>query len=229
MPEMEQYIDQAKKTLMYKEYQLWRNSFIFSIFLFIILSFYTYLNWNNYNLFIANKTFADTAMFLIGISFMFSGLGHFFNYNKYFVYRKYIGIMGFFYAFMHGIISLFLLPKIFPFPTYYLRSNNIIPFLFAFFSLVILLMMAIISNKYFIKKLGGQTWRILLRTGYIAFVFAIIHFGLKKYNSWFAWLSNMNRLPPLNFIVVFFGIFVIGLRIALHISLIINPNKPIQP
>ena len=130
MPEMEEYIDEVKKTLLYKEFQLWRNSFIFSVFVYIVLSLYVYLNWNNYNLYISNKTFADTAMVLIGTSFMFSGLGHFFSFNRFFVYRKYIGIMGFFYALAHGITSLFLLPNLFPFPTYYLRSNNIVAFLF---------------------------------------------------------------------------------------------------
>ena len=123
MPEMEQYIDEVKKSLFYKEFQLWRNSFVFSVFVYIVLSLYAYLNWNNYNLYISNKTLADTAMVLIGTSFMFSGLGHFFSFNRFFMYRKYIGIIGFFYALIHSITSLFLLPNLFPFPTYYLRSN----------------------------------------------------------------------------------------------------------
>ncbi len=229
MPEMEQYIDEVKKTLAYKEFQLWRNSFIFSIFVYIVLSLYVYLNWNNYNLYISNKTFADTAMVLIGASFMFSGLGHFFSFNRFFVYRKYLGIMGFFYALIHSITSLFLLPKLFPFPIYYLRSNNLVAFLFALFSLLILLMMAMISNKFAIHKLGGQLWRNLLRTGYIAYIFAIFHFGIKKFSVWSAWFSNMGRLPPLNLIIFFFGIVVIGLRIALHVSLLVNPTKPIVP
>ena len=229
MPEMEQYVDEVKKTLLYKEFQLWRNSFIFSFFVYLLLSIYVYFNWNNYNLYISNKTFADTAMILIGTSFMFSGLGHFFNFNRFFIYRKYIGIMGFFYALMHGITSLFLLPELFPFPEYYLRSNNITAFLFALISLLILLMMAVISNKFAIQKLGGKLWRYLLRTGYVAYIFAILHFGIKKYNTWSAWFYHMNGLPPLNLIVLFFGIFVIGLRLALQISLLLNPNKPIVP
>ncbi len=196
----------------------WRNSFIFGVVIYVLLGIYMVMFFGRFSLSIANKLSANTAMVLIGLSFALSGIGYFFHFNKYFRYRKYIGVIGFYYILTHGLISLFFLPKIFPFPAYYLNERNLFPFIYALFSLLILLMMAIISNKRFSEKIEGKIWRRLLRTGYVAYVLGMMHFGLKKYNSWLSWFRDMNTLPPLNMLIFFFAILVIGLRLALFLS-----------
>lgn len=234
------YEEKLHNTVVYHEFNVWRNAFMFSVILFTVLSLYLFFRLGNYNVFIANKATAHTAIILIGLSFALSGVCYFWqSFSPLIIYRKYLGITGFVYGLIHGLFSLYtyFFNSSAPQGTYTffttwtffgLHVSNVVPFLFGLIALLFFAFMTAISNRYAQKKLG-QLWRSLLRIGYGAFIFVMIHFSIKKYQIWTNWFSYMNGLPPLSLLVTIFGFFVIGLRIALHISLLVNPNKPIVP
>lgn len=195
----------------------WIKSLIFGLIILGMCLGYHNLRAGSIGLRIFNQALADAGMFLIALSMAMSGLTYFWDFlDKYLNYRKYLGLIGFWFIVVHGYISAFGLPQLFKFPGYYLETNNIIPFLFALGSFITLIVMAIISDRHIMVKIGGTLWRKILRFGYIAIIFGILHFGLKKYTSWTYWFQQEATLiPPLSLIVTIFAVWVIILRIAL--------------
>lgn len=203
--------------------KLWLHSSIYGLVVCIICLLYIGLTRGQLTMRVLNLATANAAFLLIGISFILSSVCYFWNFaDRYFVYRKHIGLVGFLYAVIHTVLSIISSQRFGPFPAYFLREDNIAPFVSAVIALVILTFMAAISNRYAINEMGGKNWRLALRTGYIAYFFSIVHFALKSYDDWLEWLMGGTSFPPLSLIVVLFGILVLGLRIALWIALLMK-------
>ncbi len=202
-----------------------------------MLSLYLFFRLSNYDVFIANRATADTAIILIGLSFALSGVCYYWqSFSPLIIYRRYLGITGFVYGLIHALFSLFSYffnsgapPGIYNFfktwTFFSIKISNVVAFLFGLFALLFFAFMTLISNKTAQKKLA-QSWRPLLRAGYIAFVFVMIHFSIKKYSIWASWLSYKIGLPPSSLLLTIFGLIVIGLRIVLHINLLLKTYKP---
>lgn len=191
---------------------------LFALLLFLLVSMYLYGFYQSYDLRIINKAYATTALILIGFSFALSGICHFFPRASHFiVYRKPLGLYGFALVVAHGVISLFFLPSLFPFPTYYVQETNMLSFLFALVATMILTMMAVISNKFSVQKLGGKLWKRLLGLGYTAYFLSIVHFSLKTYSHWFDWIPN-RTIPPPELLLFCFACGVLLLRITLFFA-----------
>jgi DMSO/TMAO reductase YedYZ heme-binding membrane subunit len=80
--------------------------------------------------------------------------------------------------------------------------------------------MAIISNRYSAIHLGGKTWRILLRTGYLAVAMILAHVVLLKSGRWLTWFNGgMKTLPSMSLLVAGFMVVVILMRLILWASL----------
>jgi DMSO/TMAO reductase YedYZ heme-binding membrane subunit len=197
---------------------LWLYTLIFGGLIFVAGSLYLFARRGNYDLYIANKVFATTALVLIGFSFALSGLCYFWDFvDTKIIYRKHLGLSGFVFALVHIITSVWFLPHKFSWPVWF--ADNLTSVVLGVLALLIFTIMAAISNRYAIEELGSKSWRIALRIGYIAFVFVIVHFTLLKYNGWINWFKTREPfLPPLSLLEVIFGLVVIILRIALWIS-----------
>ena len=182
-----------------------------------------------------NKALADSAMILIGLSFVLSSLCYFWDFvDCKIVYRKYLGLWGFALGVAHGVMSLvfylywkprgyetspiFVLDHHWDFGVFLI--SNIYAFASAVVAFLIFLMMTAISNQYAIHELGGLWWRRLLRVGYFAYVFATLHFLIKNIPEWQEMFANPSfGLPPLNLIIFLFVCAVVILRTALWWSL----------
>lgn len=194
---------------------------IYSVIIFIIVALYYFVQQGTFTYRIANRAIADVGMLLIGLSMALSAICYFWDFADAFImYRKQLGLAGFAFALAHSILSLFFMPKFFPFPSYYLAESNLLPFISALIALVIYTAMALISNRFAMQKLGGKLWKGILRVGYIAYFFTILHFGLKGYPYWLNWFSGKsdNIFPSFGLIVFLFGIVVLVLRIMLWFS-----------
>lgn len=197
----------------------WRKTLLFSAIIFALGSLYLFLRRGSYDLYIINKIIAFTALVLIGLSLTLSAVCYFWDFaDKQIIYRKYLGITGFVFALAHTLVSLFFLPEHFTLPTDFLERWQ--PFLTGLLALVILAFMAVISNNWAIKKLGGGNWRKLMRiAGYTALILTIIHLTLHKYQGWLRWLTKRNTiLPPLSLLAIVFAVSVLLLRLALWLS-----------
>lgn len=218
MPFQKRFSEIQDKIHTYHPVHLWVYTFIFSFWAFTILLFYNWLYWGQFSLRLINGTAALTAVFLIGLSFALSAVCYFWNFaDKLIIYRKNLGLVGFYFASFHAGYLFTVLPI-----THYLKLSA--PFLSGILAFLIFLMMAVISNRYAVHELGGKNWRRLLRVGYLAYIFALFHFFLLDHDDvWAVWSSKLVQgkftLIPLSLIIFGFGIVVLLLRAALSISL----------
>lgn len=211
--------------------QYWVNTLLLSFVLVALVAGYQVLKGNSFNVYQLNIVFALVGMYLIGLSFAMSGLTYFWDFvDTKVVYRKYLGLVGFYYILSHALFSFlnyFFIPTA-PLPNFDfdfawivggLRIENTWAFLAGIISLALFAFMAMISNKYSMVELGGVRWRNALRyMGYAAYAIIVIHFGLKRFAGWSNWLQSPNGLPPQSLILLAFVAFVFILRLALFIA-----------
>ncbi len=158
-----------------------------AISVFVSLSFYIFYRRGYYDLYIANKVFAGDAAILLGIIFVLGTLSRFFNaFDRYLQYRKEIGIVAFFLALTHGIVSLFFLPSKFSLARYFSVLNW--PFVFGLLSLTILVILFLISSSRAENAIGAERWWRLQNWGLRLVVgLTVLHVFVMKMNGWLSW------------------------------------------
>lgn len=162
-----------------------------------------------------NKSLADTAVVLIGLSMLISSLCYFWNsFDWSIVYRKYLGLVGFAYALAHLLLSWGPFLTITNATTW--QQGRMWPVLTGLLALIIFAMMAAISNAFSARLLGGRTWRYVLRTGYVALFLVGAHVVLLKSARWLVWYQGgMKTLPSMSLLVTGFIGLVIAMRLLL--------------
>jgi DMSO/TMAO reductase YedYZ heme-binding membrane subunit len=186
--------------------------------------FYLYLFWQG-SLNILNKAIADASVILIGLSMLLTAICYFWDFaDTKIIYRKHLGLVGFAFALTHVVLSqqsLFLLLD-----QSMWRSAAIKPVVAGLTATIIFTIMAVISNNIATKKLGGVGWRRILRTGYAALFFVLVHVAFLKAQYWINWWqSGLNRPPALSLVVtIFIGVVLLS-RVLLWISLLIKKAK----
>lgn len=200
---------------------LWCKTLIFGLFVYMLISISLHLQRHLVGTELINISAAWAAVVLIGFSMLLSVVCYFLNmFDRYILYRKHLGVIGFLFATVHVLFSLVILRHEFPFPGYYLSQENRVSFMFAALAFIYFAFMAAISNNYAIHEIGGVHWRRLLRVGYLAYIFAIIHFGIKGLPWWTKWIQKgMPMPPPIGFILFICALFVPYLRLVLEIAL----------
>lgn len=216
-------------------FRLLFQSLWFSFFTLIFCLWYLWLTEPGTLPVTVNKALADTAMILIGCSFLLSSLCYFWDFvDCQIVYRKHLGLLGFALALAHGVMSLvfYLYYKphgyetdpIFVLDHQWLIGSFFVSNLYAFaaalVAFVIFLMMTLISNRFAVHQLGGVWWRRLLRVGYLGYIAAALHFSIKNIPEWLVLSQTQGIiLPPLNLFIFLLVCVVIGFRLTLWWSL----------
>ena len=155
--------------------------------IFVSLSLYIFYRRGYYDLYIANKAFAGDAAVLLGVVFLLGPLSRFFViFDRYLQYRKEIGMVAFFLALIHGLVSIFFLPSKFPMSRYVSTLNW--PFVFGLAGLVVLVMLFFISNSWVENRLGTERWWWLQNWGLRLVVgLTVLHVFVMKMNGWLSW------------------------------------------
>ncbi len=196
------------------------RSILSSLAIFTALSFYLYLRRGYFDLGIANKVFAATSLIVLAVVLLIGTLGRLYNlFDSLLAYRKHLGIVSFFLAFVHGMLSLFFLSNRFPLE-YYLA--NFLVFILGLTGLVILGYLFLISLKKIIQKMDPRVWWSHQVWGArIAGVLVFLHLVVLKYPGWVRWFKDGGGddlvrpyLPPASVIAAVFGSFVILARVA---------------
>ncbi len=192
------------------------RTFIFGMIVFGLCYFYT--DWNKVPNAL-NKSTADTATWLMGLSMMMSGLGYFFNlFDSKVIYRKFLGLVGFWFGLAHVYLSLPVFQALLK-PETWQKGVPWAPFT-GLLALLIFTTMALVSNTFMTRLLGGKWWRYVLRTGYIAMIFVAAHVILLKGPRWVTWYQGgLKTSPSMSLIVSIFILLVLLMRIALWWSL----------
>lgn len=192
---------------------LYLRSFIFSFVLFIVIYFIRIkgLLFFIISLYYLNKALAWTAFFLVGVSMSLTSVAFFIKrWQRMIIYRKYLGVVGFWYFVAHALTSLFLLKDLFPFPGYFFAKENFWSTVASIIAATILLAMIISSREGMVKIIGTTWWRRTLRLGFIVLVLIVIHFNLKYWGQ---------TRPALVIIGMIYVVFILILRLILEISL----------
>ena len=166
-----------------------------------------------------SQTLANAGMIMIGLSFMMSGLTYFWDFvDTKIIYRKHIGLVGFYMTAVHVYLALrsaYLNPA-----RSFGDGLDVLGFFLGCLALAIFLEMTIVSNQYSVRELGNKAWRMILRTGYVAYLFAVVHLIFKKLSVWQEWMNGeTSKFPPLSLVIVAFSLVVFGMRMALWIAL----------
>ena len=199
---------------------------IFSSFFIIFNSFYNFYRYGYFNFYILNKAFASVGFILLGIVILLGPSSRLFSFSDpYLKYRKEIGIVSFFLAIFHVIVSLFFLQENFPIVLFLNRPN--LAFIFGLLASLLLTFIFFISNKKAINYLGHQNWwKIQYKGVRIAFLLVFFHSIFRKSVDWLSWyrLDNFDVhvkrpfLPDFGLLVWWFMVFVILIRIFEYIS-----------
>ena len=188
---------------------------------FVILSGYIFYRRGYYDLYIANKVFAGVAVILLGSLLLIGALSRLNSFfGRYIQYRKELGIIAFFLAVTHGIVSFFFLPFKFPLSEFLATFNW--SFIFGVVAAVVLGVLFILSNSRAMNAFGGQRWWQLQYWGVrLAFILIFLHVFVMKWNGWITWykVGGSSELvhpewPGAGLLVGWFMIFVIVVRFA---------------
>lgn len=220
-------MDKTATNPLNSELFLYIKTSIFSLLLYLSLISYQLITSTRSPV---NKSLADTGIILIGFSMGLSGICYFWNlFDRFGIYRKHLGMVGYAYALLHLLLSWDALTQIWnpqwsdTFPTAPV-AGLIATLIFTF--------MAIISNTFAVKHLGGKLWRRLQRTGYLAIVFVWLHVVVLRFPSWSKWVSDgFPSWPTTSLITAIFMLLVLILRLALALSLFYHRHhsKPSSP
>lgn len=157
-------------------FRAYLNSFMVFAFFLVFNLFSNDLSfWKN-----VSKAMAVASVVLIGITLLLGPLSRFFpnHFRHDLVYRKPLGLAGFAFGLLHGLVAFFNTYGGDLLFTFSEANKNFLPAVYGTVALLILVALAITSTPGAIKKLGFANWKTLQRTGYIAMVFIILHFAL---------------------------------------------------
>lgn len=188
-------------------------SWVMSIALFFMTSWYLFIRRGYYNLTIANKCIAIVSFIIIGLSLIV-------GYSSYFKkdaqgprnYPKYLGLVGFYWAIAHIGLSIFLfwLPWMF--------KNRLVT-LFGTAAYIIFTMMACASYEWSKRYFLIQNPRAIFQWGKIAYIFVCLHVIILKFPAWKKWLATfVPLLPPLSLLGTLGGLTILGYLIYKHSS-----------
>ncbi len=216
MPYPKWHHSTIKKIKAITEKQLLFRTIIFSLFVFVSSYFYI-LNLSARNP--LNKSVADTSIILIGLSMLLTSLCYFWNFvDTKIIYRKHLGLVGFAYGIFHIILSYSSVLSLLKPETW--QKGIYWPLFTGVIATIIFMIMALISNQYSARMLGGIVWRAILRVGYIAVVLIWLHVFLLKSARIITWyIEGMKTPPSTGLITLIFMSIVIILRILLWVSL----------
>ncbi len=200
---------------------LWMRALATCLFAFVFGCLYFFVRQHlkdgiwRFDLTVVNKSLGTTSLFLIALSMFLTGLALFSGRtSKPLAFRKHHGLMGFWAGLLHGTVNHFLLPAV------GLQAERKVD---AFLSdspgliaLVVFGAMAVLSISKVKARVGGETWRKLLRYGgYAGLILAVGHAVLLKWESWANFFRTFDPLlPSLSLPVAVFAAAAVVLRLA---------------
>jgi DMSO/TMAO reductase YedYZ heme-binding membrane subunit len=194
-----------------------------SIYAFIAMYSYQVAYRGHPSIAALSESLAGTGGLLIGWSFALTMVGYFFNFlDKELKYRKHIGLAGFWWALAYSITLLFRFPEKYGYGL--LSHIGDIEVLLGLSAMAIFTVMAIISQAFWMRKLG-QYWRPVLRLGYVAYFFLVVRSFFIEWDLWENWTGNLTLLPPPRLVLCVYALSIIIFRIIMQV-LIWTKKKP---
>ncbi len=131
---------------------------------------------------------AGTSGVLLAMSFSLSSFSYYFDFlDRYVVYRKYLGLMGYFFALGYILVIASLNPSkyLYSFPD----NLQSIEVGLGALAMAIFTLMALISNNKAVQLLGGKLWKNILGLGYVAYAILVIRAIFLDAYLWTNWFT----------------------------------------
>ena len=196
--------------------RLWKNTFYWSL---IILLFWVLYHWawqGFFNFGSFTRSLAGASAVLIAVSFIFGTLTFYTDFlDSKLAYRKYFGLVGYWYAVLFVILLILSEPRKNFFEP--LNGHFTSDQLLGLTAMLILTFMALISRDEVIAKIGPRRWRNSLRIGYLIYVVFIPRAVILEGGLWEEWAAGQaSILPPPSLIASVLGILVILFRLSAY-------------
>jgi DMSO/TMAO reductase YedYZ heme-binding membrane subunit len=209
--------------------KFWHTAWFLGFGLYLVALLYVYGADRALSSVSLSKALAATGGLLIGFSFALSGFAYYFNFlDTKVAYRKYLGLVGFWFAFIYAL-SLFLVD---PDKYFFGFFANLLTadVLLGLGAMGILTFMALISRTKAMQWLGPQRWRKCLRLGYLAYALLVVRAVVVEWDVWTAWAENpAGRLPPPRLILSIFAVAVLLFRGSMLVSQYLRKGKSAPP
>ena len=215
-------LNSQKQKINWKyQFQQYGTTFVVATILFVALSVYLFYRRGYYDLYIINKVFANIAAVLFGIVLLIGPGSRLFSFpDRYAQYRKELGIVAFFLALAHGIVSFFFLPSKFSIQQF--LGAGWYPFIFGLVATVALVAIFFISNDRAANAIGMEKWWRLQFWGMrIVFALIFLHVFIMKWGGWIKWYKIEGgkdlahpEWPGAGLLVAWFMVFVVFARLA---------------
>ncbi len=164
--------------------------------------------WAHFPLFIFNKATSLAAVFFVASSYLVGKVIHWHDHDKALrlVVIKFCGLVGFFLAGIHALLSLSLLS-----PAYYgkyfdpdgrLNLEGEVAMVVGVVALFMLMGPAITTLPMMPKAIGGQRWKRNQRLGYVALLLVVVHLVALGLEGWLAPGGWNGGLPPISLVAV---------------------------
>ncbi len=205
--------------------RLWRRAWAVSAATVAFGSIYFFVRqyfkdgvWN-FDLSLVNKSLGVAALFLLTLAMFLTSVAYFSKGpSRPLAFRKHYGLVGFWTGLVHGAVNHILMP------VWDLQPERKLEAWIsdgpALAALVLFGAMALLSRPGPKDRLGGRTWRRLLRyAGYAGLVLAAGHAALLKWTSWTNYFRTFGSVvPSLSLPVALFAVAAVVLRLAVWIS-----------
>ena len=207
--------------------QLYAYAITRSLLLGVFFLLYWGFRYGYVNLYIINKTFAAVSAMLLGWTLLIGPIARLFDrFDSMLLERKYIGIVAFFYALGHVVVSFFLIPDSYSLKTFFLLQP--VPFYFGLSGFLLLFFLLVISNRKSLISMGGKNWFTAQSWGLRISIFAVfMHTFLVKINTWRQWFESLRprvgvvhwEWPPIGMWIAAFFLMAVCVRVCERISI----------
>ncbi len=191
--------------------KLWANTWIIAFLVAFFWLEYVIFLYSSFTLLSLASILAGTSGVLLALSFSLSSLGYYFDlFDRWIVYRKYLGLSGYYLALLYTVLVITLNPQFYL--THFGQNIFGIDMSLGFLAMFIFTGMAIISNNTMMLLIGPKLWRQLLGLGYIAYAILIVRAILLDSSKWIEWIASDFSLPPIRLILTVLGLIVLLFR-----------------
>ena len=166
------------------------------------------VSWAHFPLFILNKATSLGAVLLVASSYL---VGRVFRWHNdepvlRLVVVKFCGLMGFFLAGVHALLSLCLLDPAY-FPKFFAPDGrpNLVgesSMLVGVVALFALLSPAVTTLPMMPKAIGGVRWKRSQRLGYVGLLLVVAHLVFMGLSGWLTPGGWTRGLPPISLVAV---------------------------
>lgn len=197
------------------------NRQVFTTFLIAFLSIFIYAilryvvikgdSVEHIPLYITNKAFATTSVFLIGLSFGLGPLAKFWPemFKKHVYLRKYFGLFGFGIAALHAFTTLLMFtpkyyPKLFD-KEAVLTGQGELSMFFGILALFVFSGVAVTSLPSIEEKMDKKQWLFVQRIGYGAYFFVMLHLVFMSFRGWLnpkTWPGGLLPISLISFLII---------------------------